>query len=89
MPPEATKRGQSRVQSEKEARFWDTLVFWSGVLWGSQAKARLANSNQKEQGFDSSMEASSKAQKAKAVKVGETVKHRVVWGVISRIYIYT
>lgn len=59
------------------------------MLWDSQAKAGLANSNQKEQGFNSLMEVSSKAQKAKAMKVRETVKHRAVWEVISGIYICT
>lgn len=50
MPSGVVRGGQSRVQLEGEAQelvHMPLLVSVGGVLWDSQAKARLVSSNQK------------------------------------------
>ena len=53
MPSGTVRGGQSRVQLEGEAQelvHMPLLGSVGGVLWDSQAKARLVNSNQKKKG---------------------------------------
>lgn len=52
-PGAATREGQGREQAgrRQDLGHGPLLGTESGKLWGSQAKARLVNENQKQQGF--------------------------------------
>lgn len=79
MPQGATWGGQGRVQTEPQhLGYMPLLGSLDNVLWGSKAKARLVNSNQKSTALVSCMGVLSK-HKGKPLGGWVTVDHKGSW----------
>lgn len=72
--------GEVKAEYSRSHRIWGTCFLWSGdrLLWGSKAKARLVNWNQKSTALVSCMGVLSK-HKGKALRDWQTVNYKGTW----------
>lgn len=86
----ATWKGQGRMHQRRAGPGHMPLLGSMGaVLWGSQAKPRFVNSNEKQQGFAKLFRDLSRGYtRWSPSEAGDTVAHKGCWRSLSGIYIY-